>query len=168
MVASLLATVAGLLLLLTAGTLVKNAQLRQALKQSDDALWVSFRDQARAIRFSGRQGQRFEGLEAIRKALRLPLPAGHSLDELRNQVIACLSVPDVEVLHEWEGRPNGTGALAFDDRLETYARVESPGLVSVRRMAEDTEIAPLATRINDPSLLLSPDGRFLQLRPAEA
>ena len=92
-VATLLAAVALLLLLLTAGTLLKNAELGGVLEQSDaarreandalkksdadrrkasDALWVSYRDQARAVRFSGRQGQRFEGLRAIRKRCNCP------------------------------------------------------------------------------------------------
>jgi serine/threonine protein kinase/WD40 repeat protein len=168
MVATLSAAVALLLLLLTAGTLVKNTELRQALKQADDALWVSYRDQARAIRFSGRQGQRFEGLQVIRKALQQPVPAGHSLDELRTEAIACLSLPDVEVLREWEGRPSHTDdVLGFDDRLETYARVEPPSQVSVRRMADDKEIVHLTTSINHPRVLLSPDGRFLRMGPNE-
>jgi hypothetical protein len=168
-VSALLASVVLLLLVLTVGTLVKNADLRESLKKSDaarreatDALWVSFRDQARAVRFSGRQGQRFEGLQAVRKALQLPVPAGHSLDELRTEAIACLSLPDVEVLREWAGPPNGT-YLAFDERLETYARSEPPGQVSVRRVADDAETVRLTTSIREPVPLLSPDGRFLRL-----
>jgi serine/threonine protein kinase/WD40 repeat protein len=180
-VASLLAAVVLLLMLLTAGTLVRNAELRESLKESDearresdearreatDALWVSFRDKARAVRFSGRQGQRFEGLKAIHKALELPVPEGHSLDELRIEAIACLSLPDVEELREWEGRPSGTDALAFDDRLETYARAEPPDQVSVRRMADDKEIVHLTTSTRGIRVLLSPDGRFLRVGPAE-
>ena len=98
-VATLLAAVALLLLLLTAGTLVKNAELRETLKQSDearreatDALWVSLSNRPRAVRFSGRQRQRFDGLRAIRKALQLRVPEGHSLDELRTRrSLACRS-----------------------------------------------------------------------------
>jgi serine/threonine protein kinase len=173
-VATLAATVALLVLLLTLGTLLRNAELGQSLKESDaarreatDALWISFRDQARAVRFSGRQGQRFEGLDAIRKALQQPVPAGHSLDELRTEAIACLSLPDIEVLREWEGRPSGVDAVEFDDRLEIYARYEPHGQVSVRRVADDEEIAHLTTSINAFVLLLSPDGRFLRLGPTE-
>jgi WD40 repeat protein len=173
-VATLSATVVLLVLLLTLGTLVRNAELGQSLKESDaarreatDALWISFRDQARAVRFSGRQGQRFEGIDAIRKALKQPVPAGHSLDELRTEAIACLSLPDVEVLREWEGRPSGVNGVALDGRLEIYARSELHGQVGVRRVADDVEIVHLTTGINEPALLLSPDGRFLRLGPVE-
>src|SRR5262249_37411685 len=77
--------------------------------------------------------------------------------------IACLSLPDIEVLHEWEGRPSGTEALAFDGRLAIYARLDSPSHVSIRRLADDQEIYDFTTSIKQPGLLLSPDGRFLRL-----
>ena len=46
----------------------------------------------------------------------------------------------------------------------TYARWEGHGRVSVRRVADDEEIVHLTTPLKEPTLLLSPDGRFLLLR----
>jgi len=55
-------------------------------------LWDARLSQARAGRMSRRVGQRFDSLDAIQKALALPVPEGRSLDELRNEAIACLAL----------------------------------------------------------------------------
>src|SRR5262245_28656081 len=108
-VASLSTAVFLLLCALTVGALIKNASLARALQDSEDAhrdevqanrragheLWNAYLHHARAGRTSGREGRRFEGLKTIRKALALPLPEGRSVAELRNEAIACLSLPDV-------------------------------------------------------------------------
>jgi WD40 repeat protein len=180
-VAALAATVALLLVVLTAGALVKNAQLSAALRdlssalrdseeanrQAKEKLWESLHDQAQAMRMSRHPGQRVKSLQSIRDALQLPLPPGHSLDELRTEAIAALALPDVEVLREWEGYPAGSVGLDFDGNLERYARLATDGTVSVRRVSDDTEIA----RWREPTegdwpeaesnLRFSPDGRFL-------
>jgi WD40 repeat protein/Flp pilus assembly protein TadD len=166
-VASLLAAVVLLLVVLAGGALVKNAQLAAALRDSEAKRWESLRDQARAVRMSRHPGQRVKSLKAIQEALQLPLPPGHSLDELRTEAIAALALPDVEVLQEWEGAPAGTVGLDFDGNLERYARLATDGTVSVRRVSDDTEIVGWQERTegawpyDDSNLRFSPDGRFL-------
>jgi serine/threonine protein kinase/WD40 repeat protein len=147
-VAALAAAVLLLLGVLAGGALIKNAQLAAALEVSEGAnrkanekLWESLRDQARAVRMSRHAGQRVKSLQAIQEALKLPLPAGHSIDELRTEAIAALALPDVELLREWEGWPAGTVGLDFDGNLERYARLTKAGTVSVRRVRDDAEIA---------------------------
>src|SRR5262249_58534599 len=78
-VAALAAAVVLLLVALTTGALVKNAQLSAALRDSEAKRWESLRNEARALRVSRHPGQRVRSLQAIREALRLPLPPGHSL-----------------------------------------------------------------------------------------
>src|SRR5262249_46279971 len=99
--ASLVGTVALLLLVVAIGSSISAAWLKKerdaavdARKETTDAniamkekLWQSLRDQARAGVLSRRRGQRFESLEAIRAATNL----GHELalppskfDELRD------------------------------------------------------------------------------------
>jgi hypothetical protein len=164
--AGMAASLVLLLGLLAGGALLKNAQLSAALTQAqvsgreaNASLWESYVARARAGRFSGRVGQRFEGLTAIRKALRLPVPAGHGLDELRTEAIACL-LPDLEVLREWEVEGGTQGSFTFDAALETYARLSVPSArVSIRRTADDAEVAHLTTAPVE--LGLSPDGHFL-------
>jgi serine/threonine protein kinase/WD40 repeat protein len=179
--AGLTASVVLLLLLLTGGALVKNAQLFSALKDSQEAnrkfqeanreaqerLWESLRDRAQALRRSRRPGQRVESLRSIQEASQLPLPQGHSLQELRTEAIAALALPDLEVLKEWEGYPAGSVGLAFDGNLERYARLAADGTVSVRRISDDAEIfhwKEPAWSSKEPISRFSPDGHFLCIR----
>jgi WD40 repeat protein len=170
-VATLVAAVVVLLVTLTAGALIKNAQLSAALHLSEEAntrerqrLWESRRDEARALRMSRHPGQRVRSLEAIREALQLPLPPGHSLDELRTEAIAAFALPDLEVLGQWDGCVLAD-AVSFDGRLERYARLERHGRVSVRRVSDSAEIAGCQEEVEWPwphdarNLRLSPDGR---------
>jgi serine/threonine protein kinase/WD40 repeat protein len=169
-VATLAATIALLLVVLTVGTLIKNAQLAVALRDSEAKRWESLRDQAQARRMSRQPGQRVKSLKAIRDAMRLPLPPGHSLDELRTEAIAALALPDLEVLREWEGYPAGSVGLDFDGNLERYAHLAKDGTVSVCRVSDDAVIARWreptegAWPENDGNLRFSPNGRFLCIR----
>jgi serine/threonine protein kinase/WD40 repeat protein len=169
-VASLLATVMLLLMLLTGGALFKNTQLGTALRDSEAKRWESLCDQARAMRMSRHPGQRVKSLQAIQEAMQLPLPPGHSLDELRTEAIAALALPDVEVLQEWEDLPIGIAGLDFDGNLKRYARLATDGSVSVRRVSDDVEIARWQERTegdwphSESNLRFSPDGRFLCIR----
>src|SRR5262249_55918733 len=86
--------------------------------------------QARAGRRSRRIGQRFDSLAALEQATELArqlrLPEQDFL-ELRNEVIACLALPDVRVAKEWDGWPEGSTHVDFDEKLERYARVDRQG-----------------------------------------
>ena len=53
--------------------------------------------------------------------------------ELRTEAIAALALPDIEVEKEGGGRPPGTVGMAFDARVEHYARIERDASVSFRR-----------------------------------
>jgi WD40 repeat protein len=130
-------------------------------RRADAKLWEAYLAEAQAIRRSRTMGQRFQSLAAIRKALTLPVPPGHSLGELRNAAASALALPDVEVVKEWPGWPPGTTDLRFDGALERYARVDKQGNVSVRRVADDTEIVRIPGPGSETNLFLSPDGHFL-------
>jgi WD40 repeat protein/Tfp pilus assembly protein PilF len=169
--AAMLGTVAGLLLLIAIGASLASLWLGQALQQSrdekrkaDENLWVALLEQARGKSRSRERGQRFDGLAAIRQALRLPRPPGHTLAELRNEAIACLVLPDLEPAGPWwEGLPTGTGHITFDATFERYARADRDGNVSVRRVADDAQLFSWKGRRGrvQRGLPFSPDGRFL-------
>jgi serine/threonine protein kinase/WD40 repeat protein len=172
-VASLAAAVLLMVLTVAVGSTVAAIRLGQALNDTERAkadadarLWESLLVQARATRKSGRPGQRFDSLRAIQEAMKLPLPPGHSLDELRTEAIAALLLPDIEVAREWDGWPTGSLGFAIDNTFERYARGDKDGNVSVRRLADDVELFRLtgARRCEgDHGLLFSPDGRYLHL-----
>ena len=164
-----------LLTVIAIGSSVGVVMLRKALKESEgnrsravqaendsrDKLWGSYLDQAHALRVSQRRGQRFESLQAIRKALALPLPAGRSLDELRNEAASALALPDVEVVREWELPARAAVHVAFSGTLECYAQSDTNGDVRVLRVADDGEITRLPGGGNETTVGLSPDGQLL-------
>ncbi len=139
-----------------------------------DARWRAvdaYSSQARAGRFSGRLGQRFESLEALRQAMTLleGLPQGTEAasrrDSLRDLAIACMTLPDLRPAGRVINRPPDTIATAFDSRMARYALRFRDGSVSVRRCTDDHEIAAFKTAADHDTwrFNFSPDGRYLAL-----
>jgi serine/threonine protein kinase len=139
----------------------QRVRMERAESEANDKLWAAYLAEAGAKRRTRDVGQRLQSLEAVHKALQLPLPAGRSLSELRNEAASALALLDVEVVHQWQGWPAGTANLAFDSALERYARADNQGNVSVRRVADDVEIACVLSSGSASEVYLSPDGRFL-------
>src|SRR5581483_9520972 len=80
-----------------------NDRQQEAVAATKTALnreYEAYLAQLRAGRYSGRPGQRFEGLRTVRKALRPELFAGRPPLDLRNEAIACLCLADVDVAQE--------------------------------------------------------------------
>jgi serine/threonine protein kinase/WD40 repeat protein len=158
LVAALIATVLVLLTVTAVGGVAMSLRLSDALGQAErdrdkardaeqerkNQLFESLVSEAKAQRFSGRGGQRFGTLESVRKAVALARELGKPpkvFDELRNLAIAALALPDLHLLKEWEGYPEGSRSIVFDDTLERYVRIDNQGKITVRRVADDTEIA---------------------------
>src|SRR5262249_3024634 len=140
-------------------------QLREQLDLTEKAelektekLRQSYVEQARAGRFSGRAGQRFESLKALAEAAKIrPEP------RLRDEAIACLALPDARLVRDWEGLPEGTVAFDLDGTGRCYARTSHSGDVSVLRLDDDTEIAQLKGLGKKVQPFFSPDGKVLAL-----
>jgi WD40 repeat protein len=138
---------------------------QDAEEKARQRLYRSLVAQARASRFSQRLGQRFDTLkilaEAAKMARAMNLPEKDFL-ELRNVAIACLALPDLRSVKEWKDWPADNMTSAFDATLQQYARADRQGAVSIRRVADDTEIYRLAGLGPGESwTILSPDGQFL-------
>ncbi|HLH55614.1 MAG TPA: serine/threonine-protein kinase [Verrucomicrobiae bacterium] len=152
---------------------------KQALLDRDDAqrrLFDARVAQAQAARWSGRAGRRFEGLtelaEAAQIARRLQLEPKEIL-KVRNEAIALLALTDLRLDHKWQAYPPGTAltGIAFDRELERYALVDQDGMIKVRRMADNRQIAVIqeigAPRVDirEPdwrmTLRFSPNGQYL-------
>ncbi len=150
---------AGLVLVFTLGLIGVLWQWRQAesaRREAVENLWHSYLAQARANRWSGRAGQRFDSLAVLAKAAAI-----RPSRELRNEAIACLTLPDARVHRQWSLRP-GHG-FDFDPRLERYARAEPNGELVVRSVRDEAESLRLPSPGNPRAVELrfSPDGRFL-------
>jgi WD40 repeat protein/tRNA A-37 threonylcarbamoyl transferase component Bud32 len=144
------------------------AQAEMAERKVTEQLWVSKRDQARAMRMSRRPGQRTETLRVIKEAMQLPVPPGHSLAELRTEAIAALALPDIKVERAWEGGMTpGIVGLALDRNLNYCARLAVDGTVTVNRVSDGQEVARWRQDAAEPwrddanRLCLSEDGHCL-------
>src|SRR5205814_451040 len=116
---------------------------------------------------SRRPGQRLDGLRTVRQALALPPSEQRSRRDLGNAAIACLCLPDIEVAREWDVPPNSAAFVEFEPSFQRYARADFEGNISIRRVADDGELARLpglGKVLGYGGLLFSPDGRFLAQR----
>jgi serine/threonine protein kinase/WD40 repeat protein len=120
--------------------------------------------QAASYRRSGRSGQRFKALAEIRAAVKLD-PAPELRRELRNEAIACLVLPDVEVAKEWDGYPAGSDWVEFAPSFTHYARSDLQGKVSIHRLKDDEPIAHIPGEGKRVGLRFSPDGQYLAVVP---
>ena len=105
-------------------------------REAKEQLWGSYLAQARANRWSGRAGRRYDSLEVLRQAAAIR----PSL-ELRNEAIACFTLTDARVARQW---PTPAGSVVvFDPDCERYAYWNpSEGLV-LCRVADGTELLRL-------------------------
>lgn len=135
---------------------------RRATRAEEGAvqkLYASYLAQARANRWSGRVGRRFDSLDALGKAAAIR----PSLD-LRNEAIACLALPDLRVERRLEfASPSAPGGLSLDFVSGRYARASPDGTIRIHRFADDQELFRLEAP-RDPEwagLMFSPGGLYL-------
>jgi serine/threonine protein kinase/WD40 repeat protein len=138
-------------------------QKRQALADARDKLFQALVNRARAERSSGRVGQRFAALKAIREAAQFRVTP-----ELRTEAMAALVLPDAEVVHEWEAWPEDTIGMAFDAFFERYVRLDRRGGITLCRRTNGREeiLARLPAQGTPPfsGPYMSPDGRYVAFR----
>ncbi|MEP6955616.1 MAG: serine/threonine-protein kinase, partial [Chthoniobacterales bacterium] len=104
--------------------------------------------QARATRLTGRMGQRFDALAALGRAAEVRPGA-----DLRTEALAALMLPDVRVERTWQDRHASNSPAAFDSTLSRYVVEAEAGVLSLRRSADQSEIARLATPESNPRVL---------------
>jgi serine/threonine protein kinase/WD40 repeat protein len=142
-----------------------NRNLLQARKN----LVRAHTSEAEALRQGRRVGQRFETLEAIRRAVRLGEDVGITEAErahLRTEAIAALALPDVRVGRELDVAKARENGFAVDPAFERYAFKRDDGTVVIRRLADDAELVrfPGLPPARDHSQAgFSPDGRYLAM-----
>jgi len=120
-------------------------------------------ENARSWRRSGRAGRRLEALASLRKASALA-PGPEDRLELRNEAIACLALTDIRPGKSWRIDSEELDSLVrFDARQEIYARPGPEGGITVRRAANDAQVAylPFPGTPRRWIKFFSPDGRFL-------
>ena len=135
----------------------------RAERDVTDRLWNSYLAEARANRWSGRAGRRFESLAALGKAASIR----PSL-ELRNEAIACLALPDVDVQSILRPDPAGECVgFAFNPQFDRYAAKHDDGSISICRVSDQVRLArlPSKTKADAAQLFFSPNGQWLTQKP---
>ncbi len=134
---------------------------------AQDQLFGALLNQARALRFGGQAGQRFDGLKALAQATGIARARGFGEAEflkLRGEAVACLALPDLRFERTLPGKvPHGYW-LAFDPALRHYVYSDGRGNLSVRRVADGVETARMPGPDGPTAwvyLRFSPDGRWL-------
>ncbi len=137
-------------------------QIQRAKDDATEELWTSYLAEARARRASGRAGQRFDSLDAVRKAAAIRPNLA-----VRNEAIACLAVSDLRPSKQATLKGHPPGDLAcFDFNLERYVVGEDNGSITVRAVANDQVMGVLSA----PGFTLmqicgfSPNSRYLSVR----
>jgi WD40 repeat protein len=138
----------------------KTAALQKVERAERDAfekLWGSYLAQARANRWSGRAGRRYDSLEVLRQAAAIR----PSL-ELRNEAIACFTLTDARVAKQWQTVERSL--VVFDPDCERFACWNPGASVAVCRVADGAELIRLPGGDGDlkaSSLCFSANGELL-------
>jgi serine/threonine protein kinase/WD40 repeat protein len=157
-----------LLLALAIGSPIAAFRINQQKKEATEKLWESYLAQARANRFSGRAGRRFDSLDVLTKAAAIR----PSL-ELRNEAVACMALNDLRLSNDWwldQERPQTTD-YNFTPMLDRYVAVNyRDSTVSVRRMADHAELVRISFPLSETRSAsgFSPDSRYYALAAAPA
>src|SRR5262249_17319253 len=87
--------------------------------------------------------------------------------DLRTEAIAALALPDLEVAREWDGWPEDTVGLDFDDSLERYVRLDRQGGLTLCRLTEAGEEGIVHIPGHGEPLFrgpwVSPEGRYVRV-----
>ena len=134
---------------------IEARRARLAEQKSRDELWEALRAQARAIRLSGKAGQRYESLTAIRRATAI-----RPSTELRNEAIAALAMTDARLTNTW---PLTEGPVAYSSTLEQFAAPRPDGQISICLASNGVETARLPALAGFPQWIqgFSPHGKLL-------
>ena len=132
---------------------------RLAQRETTTNLWDSYLAQARANRFSGRPGRRFNSLDVLAKAAAIrPSP------ELRDEAIAALATKDVRLTNSWTFRQDGKDiGVRYSPNLDFYVVNGTSGEGRIHHITGDAEIGRLPSVGHSISGMgaFSPDGRWL-------
>jgi serine/threonine protein kinase/WD40 repeat protein len=136
-------------------------------KDALDKLWRSYLARAQAGRFGRRPGRRLDGLEALREAIPIARSVDaprSSFDELRDEAVACLALPDLRPSRTAIDVPAGSTEPVFDGLFRRYALADSHGNVLVHRVGQRGPIARVTDLGAAPARIwISPDGRSLAI-----
>jgi serine/threonine protein kinase/WD40 repeat protein len=131
-------------------------EAKAARQDATEKLWSSYLAEVRALKVSGQPGRQFDSLATLRNAAAI-----HPSLALRNEAVACMTLPDIRWL--WaKDFTKAREAVSLDPTFERYVVCELSGTVSVCRVTDDVVIARLPeVGATATTAAFSPVGRFL-------
>jgi WD40 repeat protein/Flp pilus assembly protein TadD len=147
--------------------LTRTAEAEQQARQRGLEALDALVTQAHATRISHRPGRRFDALGALHKAATSGRTLGQPpewFDALRNEAIAALALSDIHITHSWN-LPTAGHWPELSDEFDLYAYSSDKGTCSIRRVADDVEVARLP-ELGEVAEVRFGTGRLLVLRGA--
>ena len=145
-----------------------------AVHEANLQLFNAYHAQARAIRSSGRPGQRLDALDAVAKAVQLIPSVGLGDDEriaLRDEAIGSLALVDLRPVRRWKARENltqGATTLSGDFEFLTFSEGDVIHIRRIDHRAADVKTIPTDKGQYEQFLRFDPTNRYLlRLRPAD-
>lgn len=142
------------------------SQSQTARRESQLRLYEALQAGASAHRYSGRPGQRFDTLAALKSAAEVaattavPQP---NRERMRRDAVAALTLPDLSVEQEWPVTKAGRLSMVhFGPDLEIYCTPEADGL-NIRRFRDNQSLTVLPVESTAEKARFSPDGRLLSV-----
>jgi len=134
----------------------KSAALAEArAAEATDRLWHAYLAEARATRWSGRPGRRFDSLKAVAAAAAI-----HPSSELRDEAIACMALSDLRRVHQWNV-PKRLVAMG-DPTGRRYVVATGKSELRIRSLMDNRELAVLSNPVDRViDYAFSPDGQHL-------
>ncbi len=155
-----------LTLILLVGSIIVAGVVYHQRNQIRERLFESLTSEARATRFSRQVGQRFKSLDSLAQAAEiardLKLPPDR-VDLIRDNVIACLALPDLKPTGHVIHRPPGMRMAVFDPTMRRYALRFRDGTILIKNVDDDREVGRFHVGGDSDVFVFSfsPDGRYL-------
>ncbi len=145
------------------GTGLALHRIAQERNEAMTQLRASLLAQARAAQLSGLVGQRFEALEALKKAAAI----SPGLD-LRDEALAALALPDARFAFAWNSRYASNSPVAFDSTGERFVVESGEGLLTLHRTSDGALLRGFTSEAKHPRALyiapLAPDDSRFAVR----
>src|SRR5688572_2811485 len=109
-------------------------------RKARTALAESYFSQAQAKRGSGSSGQRYESVAALKEASRYYTNRA----DLRNELIACLALPDLKEDFERYRLPDSTHVYELNPNLGLWAAAQSDGTIIIRSLHGHQPVSSIA------------------------
>jgi WD40 repeat protein len=135
------------------------ASARASEVRAREQLFVSLKNEGKALRNSRQIGQRLESLAAIEEAARI-----RAAPELRDIAIAAMALADIERGPGWQASYPGARSFVYDSLYQRYAEFEPEGTIIIRDVPSGQDLRRLEAGRGSKFqsvFAFSQDGRFL-------